>query len=479
MNRPLSNWSKDLAYSILAIVILSLAIYKAYFCAFTHDESLSYLDYVIGRNSWEIMTFARGATANNHPLNSLLMKLCYSLFGSAELSLRLPNLLAGGLFAYALWRLLKALPQLSFSLFLFAGILVLGQAYFNDFFGLARGYGLSYGFFLLAFTQLFLIKPRAKSLAWAVFFACLSVYANFSQLIPLLALLGSYSLYHLLFSQLNKKEIGQQLAVIGLGLLGLIVFIGQPLKGLIKRKELYFGGEKGLIQDTIGSLAKRQLSGIGLEEYSYLLSYSYPLLLLAGLIFLALKRKENSPIYRLIFMSTLLLSLMSIGHILAHELFEVRFLIDRTALIYLPFIQLLSFGLFAALSQKWRIHIYLASGLFMLQLYNFSQSWQAHVFQEWTYDQDNKKVLAEVYRLVQKDQRHYSIATYWLHHPSFQYYMQRGIYPGISLIAYPTQFEANAQFDFYYMYAPYGYGALEENYQPYLDFTEGHLFRHR
>lgn len=267
--------------------------------------------------------------------------------------------------------------------------------------------------------------------------------------------------------------------VMSLGLLGLAGFIGRPLKGLIDRKELYFGGEKGLIHDTIGSLAKHQLEGIGVEQYSHLLSYAYPVVLFSGLLFLVLKRKENAPIYRLIFMSTLLLSLMSIGHIMAHELFGVRFLIDRTALIYLPFIQLLSFSLFAALSQNWRFHVYLVNGLFLLQLYIFSQSWQAQVFREWTYDQDNKLILTTVSELAQKDQKTYSLGTYWLNLPSFRYYQQRGIYSGIELMNYRADFDAQAQFDFYYMYASHGYEPLKENYLPYQTFTEGLLFKHR
>lgn len=479
MYSPSSTRAKGFVYSCLVLCFLALAAYKAYFLAFTHDESLSYLDYVIGRNSWEVMNFARGASANNHPLNSLLMKGCYTLFGAAEWALRLPNLLAGAVFAYAIWRILQALPRLSLPLFFLGGSWLLGQAYFNDFFSLARGYGLSYGFFLLAFAQLCSIKPATKALAWAVFFACLSVYANFSQLIPLLALLGSYTLYHLLFSQLDNKKLKQQLRVMSLGLLGLAGFIGRPLKGLIDRKELYFGGEKGLLQDTIGSLAKHQLQGLGLEQYSFLLCYAYPLLLLLGLLFLVLKRKENSPIYRLIFMSSLLLSLMSLGHILAHKLFGVRFLIDRTALIYLPFIQLLSFALFAALVQKWRLQSWLAGGFALLQLYIFAQSWQPHAFREWTYEQDNKAILAAVSELAQKEQKTYSLGTYWLNLPSFRYYQQRGCYPGIQLMNYRAEFDAQAHFDFYYIYAPYGYEALKQDYRPYQSFAEGQLFRHR
>jgi len=479
MYSPSSTRAKGFVYSCLALCFLALAAYKAYFLAFTHDESLSYLDYVIGRNSWEVIRFAHHASANNHPLNSLLMKGCYSLFGAAEWALRLPNLLAAAVFAYAIWRLLRALPRLSLPLFFLGGSWLLGQAYFNDFFSLARGYGLSYGFFLLAFAQLYLLKSSLKGLAAALLLACLSVYANFSQLIPLLALLASYTLYLLLFGPNRKAHLFAQLGLMLLGLLGLGAAIAGPISGLIERKELYFGGEKGLLQDTIGSLAKHQLQGLGLEQYSFLLCYAYPLLLLLGLLFLVLKRKENSPIYRLIFMSSLLLSLMSIGHILAHKLFGVRFLIDRTALIYLPFIQLLSFALFAALVQKWRLQNWLAGGFALLQFYIFAQSWQPHAFREWTYEQDNKAILAAVSELAQKEQKTYSLGTYWLNLPSFRYYQQRGCYPGIQLMTYRAEFDAQAHFDFYYIYAPYGYEALKQDYRPYQSFAEGQLFRHK
>lgn len=95
MYSPSSTRAKGFVYSCLALCFLALAAYKAYFLAFTHDESLSYLDYVIGRNSWEVISFAHHASANNHPLNSLLMKGCNTLFGAAEWALRAAQSLVG------------------------------------------------------------------------------------------------------------------------------------------------------------------------------------------------------------------------------------------------------------------------------------------------------------------------------------------------------------------------------------------------
>src|SRR5687768_13699820 len=76
----------------LGFLLLGYTSYRAYVLSFTFDESFSYTAYAT-RTVPEILGFYL-PTANNHLLNSLLMKLSDNLFGNHPFALRLPNLLA-------------------------------------------------------------------------------------------------------------------------------------------------------------------------------------------------------------------------------------------------------------------------------------------------------------------------------------------------------------------------------------------------
>ncbi|MBD3334777.1 MAG: hypothetical protein GF355_04620, partial [Candidatus Eisenbacteria bacterium] len=119
------------------ILVFGYLCLRAALLSFTHDESLSYF-IIAGRGSvWH--------SANNHLLNSLLMWIAKKLFGSGELSLRLPNLLAFPVYAGSCYVILRRgvsepAPRLAAA----AGLVVLTtNPFLLDFFALARGYGLA------------------------------------------------------------------------------------------------------------------------------------------------------------------------------------------------------------------------------------------------------------------------------------------------------------------------------------------------
>ncbi|MBK8369526.1 MAG: hypothetical protein IPL10_19670 [Bacteroidetes bacterium] len=102
--------------SLIAIVglgILWYIIYKAATTSFTHDESYTYTHYV-HQGFMDIISYKTPYT-NNHILNTVLMKYCEVFFGSSELSLRLPNILAFILYSiFTILLLYKYIPKLMF-----------------------------------------------------------------------------------------------------------------------------------------------------------------------------------------------------------------------------------------------------------------------------------------------------------------------------------------------------------------------------
>src|ERR1035437_8739212 len=91
-NIPYKNPVALITIIIVGILLFSYTLYRAWHLAFTHDESLSFNLYI--HASFNDVIAMKVPTANNHILNTLLMQLCYHLFGDYELSLRAPNLLS-------------------------------------------------------------------------------------------------------------------------------------------------------------------------------------------------------------------------------------------------------------------------------------------------------------------------------------------------------------------------------------------------
>ena len=166
---------------VLGLVFAGVVI-KAASADLTWDEAWTYLFY--GRTP---LGFTRLDYANDHPLNSILIWASTRMFGNSEFIIRIPNVLAGGLYLYSSAKLIGVVrgKLLAF------GLCVL-QPYLLDYFALARGYGIA-----AALVQFGLVahffgpKPRPRLMLAACLLASLTV---FSTLVVLYALLGSLAL---------------------------------------------------------------------------------------------------------------------------------------------------------------------------------------------------------------------------------------------------------------------------------------------
>src|SRR5262245_39540278 len=97
--RPLSTEPRNRARKatwfvliISSLALLGVSIYRATL-PFGYDESQSFASFT-GRPE-----LLRGA--GHHPLNTALMRWCSRLFGNSEFALRLPNVVAHGLYLLA------------------------------------------------------------------------------------------------------------------------------------------------------------------------------------------------------------------------------------------------------------------------------------------------------------------------------------------------------------------------------------------
>jgi hypothetical protein len=210
--------------------------------AFTSDEAISF----------RIFHGFPGAAgrANNQLLNTVLMQSSQGLFGESELALRLPNVLAFGLYTAGSLALLASLRRRT--AILLGAALLLADPFLLDFFGLARGYGLSLAFAAVALGAL---ATRTRSPLRPVLVcggSVLAFYANFASLNLVLGVLAALGFESLL--RLRSRPLA--------AIASLVVAVALLVPGVIRLRwlqhthKLYYGGHTGFLHDTLRSLVE-------------------------------------------------------------------------------------------------------------------------------------------------------------------------------------------------------------------------------
>jgi len=178
------------SYSLVAAVFVACCL-RAARQALTLDESITFQLYVAG--PWQLLVLAYDA--NHHILHSLLCRLSAAAFGTSELALRLPSLLAGLaclLLARALTVGAHATPWALLGL-----LLAVGNPFVVDYLSLARGYSLALALFLSAMVSWLRLLRAAAAGATRLRLLlaigaqeALAVFANLAFAVPLLVLTG-------------------------------------------------------------------------------------------------------------------------------------------------------------------------------------------------------------------------------------------------------------------------------------------------
>ena len=179
MKRSTENWITG----TLAVIFLIYVAVRAWLLPITHDEGATLLNHV-PRLVFDTLTFQKEANPNNHILNTLAIKTLLGLFPAHQFVVRLPVLIGCGLY---LWAGIAISRRLSEQVWvrLFCLVMLLGNPFLAEFFGLARGYGLAIGLMMMALYQAlrFFEENTARLLRNAIIFAGLAVYANFTQVL--------------------------------------------------------------------------------------------------------------------------------------------------------------------------------------------------------------------------------------------------------------------------------------------------------
>lgn len=322
----------------LALLFLFVFVYlllRIIYNETLHDEVATFIlyfyhgDYVGESMHWD---------ANNHLLNSFIGHQLYKVFGDNFAILRLPNLLAFVVYFFGTIKLTKSFktPYLKLTSVIALNTIPFIMEYFAN----ARGYGLSFGFFVWVLVHFINFQKTndLRSLLYTYLFLILTVSANLTFVNTCFILLG----INIISIFLRKDEeslfhkVKEWFAHIGfILLLSPFIYYGFLLR---EKGALYYGSLDGLWEVTGKTLSRYILFLDGdWLKYVYLLLFALLVVyLIVRLKSSKLKEWFKAPfvIYACLFFGNI------IGILLLAWLLEVNYPEDRTG-IYLALLFLL------------------------------------------------------------------------------------------------------------------------------------------
>ncbi len=353
-----------LAFTVLSAITWLYIWLRAWNVQFTIDESATFFMYIQpGRfiPPWATVD------ANNHILNSLLSWCCFELLGTHPVVLRLPNILAAIVYFYFTWKISGYFRHngirwmyLVFSLCIH---------FIIEFFGYARGYGLSMAF-LLGAVYYTLRLPQKYSLRPAIgaqLLILLSLLSNFNIIFTALALIGiTFVLTWIKRISISRRSLFLFLLFQLLIVIPLLIYILFAAFEIRRHSGFYYGAPDGFMEVTANSLA-----GVLAGNYKHGLSiYGIVILIILSsiLAFQQFKRKIKAPeLVPAIFILILLLANWACS-VLNHLVWHVNYQEDRAAMHYIPLL-ILFFSFIISNLQKCSRFPYLITALPFLFLF--------------------------------------------------------------------------------------------------------------
>lgn len=450
---------------LFSVALIVCNVLRMLHVPMTHDE----IGAVSQLPSYHDIFTLHPVTANNHILNSIIRKFLVETFhNTSPFMIRLDNLLALVLFLYSLYLLLRRLFDKPF--WIVAGFLfVVLNPFLFEFWGLSRGYGLSIAFMTASIYSLVVyLQDNKQSQLWLCqFWAVLAVYSSFVLLNFYVSLAGITVLLPLLFNKENGiKQALKSLPALAVSAIIIYLLVAAPIQALRSHNELYYGGNLGLVSDTLKSLTND----------SFMINYESSFIkwlnrLIRGIIMLSVvywvvqyfREKDDKIKTGVAFMLLLIMPLAAIS--LQHHLLQVKYLIDRTALFLVILFKLQLLYTVYHLSQK-KPRIAQAALLFMTcfaivnfaRLINISRSWS------WWSDANNIVVLNRMIDQQKNKPGKIKIRTDWIFAPPFIYYTDTKYRDAFYPVMYiHTPVTNDTSYNYYYIRGDES-GVLQENY---------------
>jgi Dolichyl-phosphate-mannose-protein mannosyltransferase len=466
-----------LSFSLMAGFLVYIAL-RAVWIPITTDEANTCITH-IHRTWWDILTYETDAYPNNHPLNTLGIKLFSGLFGLQLWTARLPNFLGAVVYVWASWGIVKRLTA-SEGLRVALLVVLLGNPLLAEFFGLARGYGLGAGLMMGAiFVGWRYLEERNYRDIWlGMGLAALSVLSNFTLLYFFLPYVTLFLLIFWEKRQTHGAFLKNALPVVA-GALFAGGLIAQPLAKMNAGDELRYWGMGGFWKETLMPLLSNTLRTHTDGDKAWMVLTVAVLVVLVTLTgwYLVLRRWRRG---RLAFDHPQLWAIgLFIGaftvNVALTFCFATPFLNARTALFYGPLFSVQLVMLMSWLSAKKRwvagALIGLCTLLFALNFWHCANVKDTY---EWWFDAHSLRVLRHI-RSVAKTENRDTPFTLDMHsslHNSYHFHVrhdQRGYARWVNITDWhPTQPPAGNT-DFYVTENQGEVDALRDTYQVALE----------
>lgn len=442
IRRPRSNRCAGFGVGIASLAFFAFVTSRSFLVPFTHDESFSFLEFAHTKSLKDIL-FHPEYSAGNHLLNTICLKAASLGFHPDAWTLRLHSLLAYALFLYAGHRICRLLfrPSHQFAAF----VLLNMNMFLMQFFSLARGYGLGLGLMMLS-LWLFLQSleqdrghsvPRSLSLAAGALasFANLSFLNYYGALLVMHAASGLWGWRRKevkpralsSFFALARRfwDTGLVTAILAATLLPFAV----RLRNL---GEFYYGGTRGFVEDTLVSLwdAYRFETSLRSKAEPAVLLWIYGIaaLIFVFYAFITLRSRQELPakracsVYWILFLS-------AFSTVIQHHALGTRYLIDRTALLFMPLLVLSTTWFLAytgegnAVWMKRKAALLLLAAL-GLSAWQFAKTVNLRYALEWAYDAKTPDMLKDLEAATHADgnQGTVRLGVTWYLQPSIAFY---------------------------------------------------------
>jgi hypothetical protein len=416
-----------LVFWTAAVAFLLYLVLRAAGIPITHDEAATCLNHV-PRTAWDILTYSKDPVPNNHIVNTLGIKMFAGLFGMGHFSARIPALLGGLIYLAAGIALIRTLSNHAW-VRLFGLIVLLGNPFVDEFFALARGYGLAVGLMLGATWAAwrYLAQAHPHFLKTSLLLGVLAVLANFTLLnffAPLWVLLAWISV-----SVRKTQPIPwKPLVTYPLALAALCYW---PLTRISGTDQLRFWGESGFYKETLKELVKSSI-----RNHPYLDDRTVPTLAILAAAFaigcwaVALVRwRRQSWTFSVqdpfTFAAFLLAGTFAVNMVQFFFL-NIPFLGARTSIFFYPLFALQLFAAAVQIERAWRGKVwYLMAPVGLFALVNFNRCADLRIATEWWFDQANFEVLDYIKARYEAEGRSapFTLDTQWLEENSMMFHV--------------------------------------------------------
>jgi hypothetical protein len=417
-----------------AVFALVWAIARACIQSITIDEAATYIHLVrTGLLFWP--------ASNNHILNTVLMWLFTQMFGTSELTVRLPALIGATLYITASYRVCGLLSR-SLILQLVLFVCLVYNPFIFDYLVAARGYALALGFLMWAIavpTTWFLSIPNERSrsllMACGISSMCigLSIAANFA--FAFVDLVTMALIFSFAFTT-RKMNLGSlliccwlPLAIVTLGISGSAI-VHMP------RQDLYWGATS--LVKTFGGIMLRSFYRMPFDfanrpSFILLIWLLFGVTSLARFLFVLFRRDRNSPLFRFALVMASIIAATATIHWAGFRLFDLLLPKGRTGIYFFP-LSILAVGSLAAIPPSSYFDRYLRGsilGVLLAMTICFLLCLRLTYFEEWRWDADVKKVYS-VLDCMARNNGVSNISACWCYVYSLNFYRLQSKHSSLS-----------------------------------------------